>query len=768
MRKQALVFFFFYFLISGTFVIGQTTTATVRGFVYDKKTSEPVLFSNVYLKGTRFGSATDVNGLFVINQIPPGTYNLMVTRLGYDTLEILITLKAGDIISKKFFVVESSYMIEGVNISAERQEAKTETRTSVINITPKQIKQIPTIGGQADLAQYLQVLPGVIFTGDQGGQLYIRGGAPIQNKVLLDGMVIYNPFHSIGLFSVFETDIMRKAEIYTGGFGAEYGGRISSIMDITTREGNRNRLAGKVSASTFGANLLLEGPIKSAKDENSSSSSYIFSAKNSYLKESSEIFYNYIDTAGLPFNYLDLYGKVSFNAPNGSKINFFGFNYSDVVNYRNLSEFNWNTFGAGSSFMIIPSSSSTIIDGHFAYSGYKIVLDAADALTRQSEINNFNLGMNFTYFIGKDQVTYGLEMGGVSTVFNFYNPVNRLIDVTENSTEIAGFIKYKKTIGKLLLEPGMRLQFYATEMSPEPRLAMKYNLSDRFRIKAAAGMYSQNLISTTYDHDVVNLFYGFITGPDNLQKKIDGKEVKHSLQKAEHLILGFEYDLGERISINIEGYYKNFSQLTGMNRNKVFDDIPEYYEKPDYLKKDFIVEVGNANGLDFVLKYDYKRLYLWAVYSLGYINRFDGVTEYVPHYERRHNMNLVGSYTFGKNFNYEFDVRWNYGSGFPFTQNQGFYPKVNFDQGINTDFLNQNETLGIIYGNLNQGRLSDYHRLDFSFKRKWTLGVNSSIEANFSLTNVYNRKNVFYFDRVTQDRVDQLPLMPSLGVMFKF
>src|SRR5690606_13999774 len=133
---------------------------------------------------------------------------------------------------------------------------------SVVKISPKEIKQLPTIGGEADLAQYLQVLPGVVFTGDQGGQLYIRGGSPVQNKVLMDGMIVYNPFHSIGLFSVFETDIIRNADVYTGGFTAEYGGRISSIMDTTTRDGNSKYFGGKVGFSPSGAKLLLEGPLK--------------------------------------------------------------------------------------------------------------------------------------------------------------------------------------------------------------------------------------------------------------------------------------------------------------------------------------------------------------------------------------------------------------------------------------------------------------------------------------------------------------------------
>lgn len=174
--------------------------ASIRGFVYEKETGEPVIFTNVYLEKTTLGCATDVNGYYLIGNIPPGSYNLMVTAMGYDTLKIPVTLKKGDLITKQLYVVKKALSLAGVSISAEREEARSETKTSVVKITPKQIKQIPNIGGQPDLAQYLQVLPGVIFTGDQGGQLYIRGGAPIQNKVVLDGMVIYNPFHSIGLF----------------------------------------------------------------------------------------------------------------------------------------------------------------------------------------------------------------------------------------------------------------------------------------------------------------------------------------------------------------------------------------------------------------------------------------------------------------------------------------------------------------------------------------------------------------------------------------
>ena len=270
-------------------------TGTVRGFVYEKESGEPVIFTNVYFLKTSIGAATDVNGFFTITKIPPGDYTLMVTYLGFDTLVIPMTIRPSDMITRKFYLSASSVNLNEISVSATRQEKKTETQTSIIKITPREIQQIPTIGGQPDLAQYLQILPGVIFTGDQGGQLYIRGGPPIQNKVILDGMTIYNPFHSIGLFSVFDVDILKNVEVYTGGFNAEYGGRISSVMDVTTRDGNKKRFSGKLDASTFGAKILLEGPIVKQKTDSSTSVSFILSVKNSYLEQSSKIFYTYID-----------------------------------------------------------------------------------------------------------------------------------------------------------------------------------------------------------------------------------------------------------------------------------------------------------------------------------------------------------------------------------------------------------------------------------------------------------------------------------------
>jgi len=743
----------------------------VKGFVYNKETREPIIFTNAYLQGTGYGAATDVNGFYSISKVPDGTYTLMVSYLGFDTAKVEITITRGGIVSQNLFISESSVELDIIDISAEKQERQTEVRMSVTKITPTEIKKLPTVGGEADFAQYLQVIPGVIFTGDQGGQLYIRGGSPVQNKILMDGMIIYNAFHSIGLFSVFDADIMRSADVYTGGFGAEYGGRISSIMDITTREGNKKHFGGKIAISTFGAKALLEGPLKKPKSLDDGSISYMISAKTSYLDQTSKSIYSYVDTNGLPYTFNDFYGKISFGSGGGSKADIFGFGFTDNARYTNGTSLNWKNFGGGGKFIILPKSSSAILDGNFAYSKYTIAMNEPTGLNRESGIKGFNMGLNSTYFFGSNEFKFGVDIVAFTTNFSFNTSSNRQIIEESKSTELGLYGKYKWRIGdKLIIDPSVRLQFYATlnVFSPEPRIGIKYNLTDNIRIKGAAGMYSQNLIAANSDRDVVNLFYGFIASPENLQSDFtdqNGKKtsVKNELQKANHYILGAEWDVLRNITLNVEGYYKQFTQLVNVNRNKIFDDTPENEDRPDIYKKTYIVEKGDAYGVDISLKYDYKRYYIWAVYSLGNITRWDGIREYNPVFNRVHNVNLVGAVTLGKNLDWEFNLRYNYGSGFPFTQTAGFYEQLNLADNT-ADPTVQNGTVNTLYGDINQGRLPYYSRLDANIKKTFTISSNVKLEANVGVTNMLNQENIFFFDRLTYTQVNQLPFMPNASL----
>ncbi|MEK7255338.1 MAG: TonB-dependent receptor, partial [Bacteroidota bacterium] len=535
------------------------------------------IFGTVQLSGTTIGTNTDENGFFSIGSIPPGQYTLVATIVGYDSIAVPINIREGVISSQKLMMQESSIELQTVDISARREQARSEVGVSQVTVTAKQIKALPGTGGQTDIAQYLPVLPGIISTGDQGGQIYIRGGSPIQNKILLDGMTIYNPFHSIGFFSVFETETIKTVDVLTAGFNAEYGGRISAVVDLKTREGNKKRFAGLVSANPFQAKALFEGPIKKF-EEGGSSTSFLLTAKKSFIDKTSPHLYSYaVDTSfynftggdsaanadafnKLPFNFTDLYGKLSFSMSNGSQLNLFGFNFTDQVDYAGVANLDWNTIGGGTNFRLIPPNSNLVLGGTVAFSKYDITLDEAEGDPRSSEILNYNVTLDFTYYGLRNELKYGFEVNGLDTKFQFKNFIGNTIGQDDNTTEVAGFIKLKQKLGQWILEPSLRLQFYPSQSSSniEPRFGAKWNITDFLRFKAAGGYYSQNLIGSVSELDVVNLFVGFLTGPEEQVLDPDGSQAPHRLQKAIHAVAGVEVDLTKNLELNVEPYYKRY------------------------------------------------------------------------------------------------------------------------------------------------------------------------------------------------------------------
>ncbi|MCX7728487.1 MAG: TonB-dependent receptor, partial [Bacteroidia bacterium] len=757
----------------------------VKGVVYIKATGESAAFCNVYIKGTTIGTSTDANGYFMLSKIPVGIHTLVITSLEFDTLQDIIQIKDNVVISKKYFGERKSIRLQEVEISANKSDKTEKVNISVTKIDPIVINKLPSIG-EPDIAQYLQVLPGVVSTGDQGGQIYIRGGLPVQNKILLDGMTIFNPFHSLGLFSVFDNDIIKQADVYSAGFNVEYGGRNSAIMDIRTKDGNKKNISGKIQASTFSAKLSLEGPIIK-QDSNKAGASYVLSFKHSYLPQTSPALYKYANdftnnkTNGLPYYFTDLFAKTSFNTQSGSKINFFGFNFNDKADFKNIATFTWKSVGGGTNFYIIPPSSNLIMDGFVNYSNYKIKYtnNTISGNIKTSEVGNFDAGFNFVKYIGRNDVRLGIDINVLNTDYEIQNPNFSPIQEQRSTANLGAYAKFRWILlnKHLVIEPGFRAQYYATLgiFSPEPRIGIKYNITNTFRMKAAGGLYSQSLFSANSDRDVVNLFYGYIHGPDSdqfpntyLDKNKNKKTTTSSVQKAWHAVAGVEYDFLKFFEVNVEGYYKFFNTIINVNRDKLYDDNQINQNIPDIYKKVYIIEQGDAMGLDFTLKYESKKLYLWIVYSYMRTNRWAGnastgeVIQYPPIFDRRHNVNIVASYNFGNKKQYELNIRWNFGSPYPFTPTQGFYPNIQFNNSINYNYINSNANLGYIPGALNSGRLIDYHRLDIGFRYFYNLSEKTKLELNAGATNVYNRKNVFYVDRFTFDIIYQLPVMPYL------
>lgn len=758
--KQFLTLFYFFLLSLGAYA----QVGSLKGFVYDKSNGEPLSGATISIPSIKKGAQSNLEGFYNIPKLPPGTYEVQITLIGYESEVKQVAIQADEITTLKFNLVKKAKELKGISVSAKKEDKLYETKVGMTRITPKEMKILPSVGGEPDIAQYLQVMPGVVSTGDQGGQLYIRGGSPIQNKILLDGMTIYNPFHSIGLYSVFETDAIRSADVMSGGFGVEYGDRTSAIVNVSTKDGNKKRHSGKLAVNPILAKVFLEGPLLRDKGDSSVAITYIASLKHSYLKSSSSMLYGSLGEpykSQLPYTFTDAYGKINLSSNNGSKVSLFGFSFNDRVNFKNVSDLNWKSYGAGANFVVTPGNSASLISGGFYYSDYTISLSEADNRPRQSQINGFDANVKVTsYLPNHGEINYGVEFTGFKTAYQFYNFIGLLQEQNDYTTQVGAFLKLKKNLGdKLIVEPGLRLQYYASlpVARLEPRLAMKLNATKNIRFKAAAGLYSQNIISSKSDRDIVNFFTGFLTAPDFEIKKPDGTVANNNIQKSSHLVAGVEVDLGD-FEFTLEPWYKYFGQLIGINRYKLYPSDP-----------DFSVETGKAYGIDFTMKYAKGRYYFWGVYSYGYVDRNDGKQTYPTPFDRRHNVNALASYTAGRKWDWEISARFNYGSAFPFTQTQAFVENIDFSNGISTNYLTQNGNMDLLYASeINGGRLLPYHRLDLSVKKKFFITTTSVLEISGAVSNAYNRQNIFYIDRIRNTRTYQLPVFPSLGVSWSF
>ncbi len=758
----------------------------IRGFVIDKTSGEPIIFEKIFLLNTDStiagGATSDVDGFYNIPKVNLGSYILKIENGTFKKITQNIKVTATDGVTTIKFELE---VIEKVTemgefvINAQTKIKTTQTSVSVIKLKQADLERIPSMGAENDVIGAFSVTPGVVTTGDQGGQMYVRGGTPIQNKVLLDGMTIYNPFHSIGFFSIFETELIKNVDIHTGGFDAKYGGRISSIMDVTYRDGNKKDFGGKVSVSPFLAKMVLEGPIKKRKDGEPSSGSYILSAKHSLLDYTSKSLYPKVnDGNGLPFNFTDLYGKITFNSGDGSKVSAFAFHNQDSVNFYNIADLDFKSSGGGMNFIIVPNSSSKIIKGHVNGSNYLTTFNETLSQERSSKIGGVDLGFDFTHFLKNDgELNYGFNLGYFKTEFVTYNVLQRKIELSTTTTELGFYTNYRIIKNRWVIQPSFRVQVYASlaTVSPEPRLAVKYNVTEKFRMKGSGGRFSQNFTSASSDKDVVNLFNGLLSAPMNVQENFvdqfnKTKDVRNGLQYAWHAILGFEYDLTKHTTLNVEGYYKYFSQLSNINQNKLYDENgASTADIADVFKKDFLIESGQSYGVDLLIKYSKSRLFFWGVYSYGKSLRWDGFNYYPPVFDRRHNINIVTTYMLGKDKDLELSVRWNLGSGLPFTPTAGFYQTETFSNGVTSNYTNSNPyTVTSLLGDYNSERLPYYHRLDITAKKQFKFKNKTTLEIIASVTNAYNRKNIFYVNRVTDKKVYQFPILPSLGISYKF
>jgi hypothetical protein len=369
---------------------------------------------------------------------------------------------------------------------------------------------------------------------------------------------------------------------------------------------------------------------------------------------------------------------------------------------------------------------------------------------------------------------YGFDLTDIGTSYHYYTNAFNKYTKGENSNELSGFGDFRGNYGKWVLEAGFRGVYYSSlsKFAPEPRLAVKYLITDNLAVKSAAGLFSQNLVGATSDRDIVNFFQGYLSAPLDMVGSPGQNPDDFYLQKAWHLVAGLEFDFKNKWFIDLEAYYKNYTQLINFNKNKFYskEDFPD---APSYMSGTFVSETGFAEGSELSVKYDNGDLKLELNYSLALVKRRypdpEGrMVEYYPQYDRRHSLNLMGWYIFGKTHGWVATARWNYGSGFPFTPSAGYYEGITVDENGELNYLDQNGQMSILYGSYNSKRLPAYHRLDIALKKTFVFWKNSMAETELSVVNVCNTRNIFYIDRNTNEAAYQLPILPSLRVSYSF
>lgn len=744
--------------------------ATVRGRVTDATKGESLPGAAVVLQsldeGTQTGTAADDNGYFILGRIAPGRYTLTASFVGFIPRTDTLALDFNDSRSLDLSLAPDEAELDEVVVESERQAANAQGGAGFISIRPSALTRIPAPSVSADLAAYIQTQPGVVTAGDRGGHLFVRGGTPTQNLILLDGIPVFQPFHIVGTFSAFPADIIAYADVHTGGFGARYGGRLSSVIDVATRNGNKQRVAGTGSLAPFLGSVQLEVPL--VPDH----LSLLASVRESLIERVAP------DLLGrnLPYRFGDRFVKLHAFLSRTSNVSLTGldtFDQGDVADTEGRpNNIRWHNRAVGGRFIYLPEEYPIMTRVAFFVTEMDNRYRPFGARQRTSEARSIGGEIGFTYYLGPSIVRFGIFGQTHRLAFALEQlDTRRVFDREEFLTEGGLYLDTSVNFrDRLHIEPGLRLHSYPSRstIKLEPRLRASWRpggRTGRHTFSAAGGVYHQELVGLYNTRDVTDAFVSWTPSPPN-------RDVPLSL----HAVGGWEGEVIAGLTLGVEGYYKDLAHLA-------------FSEYDDELNAGISTsEVrGEAYGLDLHASFVRPSFYSSVGYSLGHVtyetqqvieiplftsvngeqiptgtNRQEVILQqFSPPHDRRHQLNALIQILHGP---YAVSLRWQLGSGLPFTRAQGFYNAIAMSEP-DEDFRTQpgNPTF-VRAPNLYDARLPAYHRLDASlsrrFESRWLTFV---VQA--SVLNVYDRKNLFNYDLFADRRVNQLPLIPSLGLL---
>ncbi|MBC7921174.1 MAG: TonB-dependent receptor [Ferruginibacter sp.] len=745
--------------------------ATVSGHVKDAATGEDLIGAGIAVRATGQGTATNAYGFYSLT-LPADSVTLVISYLGY-TDEIKAVRLNKNLVLDVALVSQSRQLREVVVSANSLREKINATQMSVEQITTREAKLIPAIFGEVDILKVLQLKPGIKSGGEGTSGLYVRGGGPDQNLVVLDEAVVYNANHLFGFFSVFNSDAVKGVDLYKGDFPAQFGGRLSSVVDVKLRDGNAKKFAGSGGLGLISSRLTLEGPL--VKDK----SSFMVAGRRTYFdlftRQYNRANANKEDFNPIPnYHFYDLNAKVNYRLGERDRL------YASGYFGRDVFEFNQDRFKVNFDW---GNTTATLrwnhVFGPRLFANTSLILsDYQYNIRNRLDVFSFSLGSRITDYTAKVDFDYlpnnrhTLKFGAQYTHhrfgigrFRFASDDGRL-DIKQGQdlqgTEVGAYLNDDVNLsGRLRLNAGLRLSGFVNEGKTfggvEPRLAARYKLTENTSLKASAARMYQ------YVHLVANSGASLPTDvwyPSN--RVVDP-------QRSDQVAGGVSFLLFDgKFLLTNEGYYK------WMRRQIDFRDGANLFVN-DNLDAEFVFGRGWSYGNELYFEKKEGRTTGWVGYTLSWTYRqfadISGGEPFFPRYDRRHDASVVVMHELSKRIS--LSATWVYNTGNAYSLPAGRFTL----QDVNGVPF---RVIPVYPDQRNTERLAPYSRLDLGlvwrFKPRW-----GESDLTFSVYNAYNRRNAFFvfFDEVRNDedtvitefQLKQVSLFPIIGTLtynFKF
>ncbi len=754
-RSLACIFFLIPFLQANT-LLGQNEY-TLSGFLKDNTNGEVLIGANIYVKELGTGTSSNAYGFYSIS-LPQGEYTISITYLGYQSVSQEISLTEN--LKMNFELEPEGFeMKEVVVVAEEANQNVTSIEMSVEKLAIQEIKLLPQVLGEVDVIRSIQLLPGVSTVGEGASGFNVRGGGIDQNLILLDEATVYNSSHLFGLFSVFNSDVVRDIKLYKGGIPAQYGGRLSSVLDVRQREGNSKKFGMSGGVGLISARLALEGPIQKDKI------SFLVAGRSSY----GHLFLNFFpDLADNVIFFYDMNAKVNFRFSDKDQLYLSGYFGKDVFNFGDDFASNWgNATGTLRWNHIFNSKLFSNFSLIYSDYGYSLgVPEGAQAFDWDARIQNATLEADFSWFLNpRNELQFGVQgayfrfQPGEAIGVGDNSIFNRIALQSQYGVEPAIYVSLEQELfGRLKLMYGLRLSGFLNvgardvfiyeggEPTDEESITDTVSYGPWDVIEAFSGLeprFSANYLfnarnSVKVSYNRINQYVHLVSNT-TAATPIDiwmpsGTYIEPAI--VDQVAAGYFHNFSNNTyEFSVEGFYKNFQNLLE------YRDGAELLLN-ETLETELISADGRAYGLEFILRKTKGRLTGWVSYTLSRSERqADEINngEYFPsNWDKLHDLSLVGSWAINPKLN--LSGTFAFMSGRPIT-----YPDSRY------------EFEGIVipnYNNRNGARVPNYHRLDLAVNytpnkkpdKRW------KSEWVFGIYNLYGRRNPYsIFFRQNED-----------------